>query len=126
MRCFLYGIAGACLIAFLVVFVGAQYSDYQARAETGAWLTQIHTVQSVIEEVAIKQKSFLGSGKNIDKQKVTLENITVFEITDSGIIILRGGRDGQVITLIPSFVAEKIIWHCIGGSADAMPSKCKI
>jgi type II secretory pathway pseudopilin PulG len=125
MRCFLKGVLGAVLVLVLAAMAIPQYADYRARAETDMLLGQLHAVQQRIEAVASEQKSFLGVAKGIAKPAFSRIEVTVFEITQSGAIIVKGGRDGQMLVLSPSFDAEKITWHCVGGPTKDMPAKCR-
>ena len=124
MKLFLLGLIGSLLLIVVAALVVSQYSDYRARAETDGWLAQIKPIQVIIEKNAIQQKSLMNAGKNVNKE--TLQNLDVnfFEITETSILILRGGREGQIIILIPSLTAEQVTWRCIGGPAQAIPSRC--
>jgi hypothetical protein len=118
------GLIGAFLILICAFLIIPEYSDYRARVETSGWMAEIQAIQSIIEQKALKQKSLIGVGNGIDKKTFQTTNPDVFEITESGMIILRGGRDGQVVVLIPSISEQHIAWRCIGGSARAVPGKC--
>jgi hypothetical protein len=133
MKCFVKGLLGAFLFLICAVFIATQYSDYRARSGTLYWLALVQEVRIEIEQKALKQKSLVGVGNEVDKKAFQARNlnafkasnIEVFDITESGIIILRGGIDGQVVILIPSLSEQDVIWRCVGGSAKAMPDKCK-
>jgi Tfp pilus assembly major pilin PilA len=125
MKCFLKGLGGALFVLIGAALVIPQYSDYTARAQTSAWLAQIREIQSVIEQNAVKQKSLLGAGRGIDTKTFQAVGIELFEITESSMVILRGGAEGQVIVLIPSLSEDRVVWRCIGGSAHAVPSVCR-
>ncbi len=126
MKCFLYGALGAFVVLVLVAAIAPLYSDYRARAQTTEWLAQLESVQQNIEAVAIKQKSFAGIAKSIEKPAFPSGSVTVFQITDSGAIITKFGHDGQMLILSPSFAVEKITWHCIGGPTKDMPTNCRM
>lgn len=125
MRYFLLGLAGGSLVLVGFFIVISQYSDYQARAETDGWIVQVRSIQDTVAQTAVKQKTLLGVDKLVDRGAFRGEHVDVFEIMESGVIIARGGREGQVIVLIPSLIGETITWRCIGGPARAMPSKCR-
>jgi hypothetical protein len=125
-RYFLLGVVvGIVLFFFMFFLIYPQYSDYRARTEVVAWLALIQDVKDDIEEKAISNTSFLGINNWINKDKFQVPGIELFEITETGGIILRGGRDGQVIVLIPYFSGESVNWRCIGGSAQAVPTMCQ-
>jgi Tfp pilus assembly major pilin PilA len=125
MKCFLKGLGGALFVLIGASLLIPQYSDYTARAQTVGWLAQVQAVQSTIEQNAIEQKSLLGAGRGIDTKMFQVAGLELFEITESGMVILRGGAEGQVIVLIPSLSEDRVVWRCIGGSAHAVPTKCR-
>ncbi|WP_081413061.1 hypothetical protein [Chitinilyticum aquatile] len=125
MKCFFMAIAGASLIVISAIFVNSQYSDYRAKVETDNWLLRVKEIQDTIERKAIKQKSLIDAGREVNKNLLQKLDLDLIEITDSSVIILRGGRDGQVIILIPSLSGDRIVWDCIGGPEKAMPRRCK-
>jgi hypothetical protein len=125
-RYFLLGVIAGIVLFFSMFFlIYPQYSDYRARSETVVWLNLIQDVKDDIEKKAISNGSFLGVNNEIDKDKFQAPGVELFEITETGVIILRGGRDGQVIILAPYFSEKNISWHCIGGSAQAVPIICQ-
>jgi Tfp pilus assembly major pilin PilA len=125
-RYFLLGVLVGIVLFFSMFFlIYPQYSDYRARSEVVAWLALIQNVKDDIEGKAISNASFLGVNNWIDKDKFQMPGIDLFEITETGVIILRGGRDGQVIVLIPFFSGKSVNWRCIGGSAQAVPIMCQ-
>lgn len=124
MKCFLAGIAGALVAIVGVLVFNSQYSDYLARAETYEWLAKAQVTKSLIEKNATKQGSLISAGNSVNNTLRRPSNLDVFEVTDSGIILLRGGREGQFIALIPSVLNGRIVWRCIGGPIRAMPNNC--
>jgi hypothetical protein len=124
-RYFLLGTIVGIMLFFVIFFlVYPQYSDYRARAEVIAWLEIVKDVQNNIEKKVVNPPFFGEVNDEFDKGKFQIAGVDLFEITETGIIILRGGRDGQMIVLIPSFSGKDVKWRCIGGSAQAVPSKC--
>ncbi|MES2948917.1 MAG: hypothetical protein V4858_10295 [Pseudomonadota bacterium] len=126
MKCFLKGALGAFAILVLVAAIAPLYSDYRARAQTSEWFHQLEPVQRGIEAIAIKQKSFIGIAKSIEKPVFYPDNVTTFQVTDTGAIIIKGGHNGQMLVLSPSFAVEKITWHCMGGPNKDMPINCRM
>jgi hypothetical protein len=111
------------LTGFLVIV--PQYSDYRSASETSAWFAQIEGIQDVIEQNALKNLSLSNAGRGVDKKIFQRENMDELHIFMTGEIVIRGGRDGQMLMLVPSFDGTSITWHCIGGPIWAMPPWCQ-
>jgi len=123
MKCFATGSLGAILIIVLGEFLSTQYSDYRGVSETEEIILQIKPIKQAIEATAIKQKSFVDIDKNTQIPKLQFHaHIDFIDVTNTGAIIVKGGRDGQILILSPSFIEEKIVWHCTGGPTWDMPS----
>ena len=127
MKCFLLGILGALLFLTVAALIIPQYSDYTARAETSKWFGQLWPILADIEKNAIQQSSLMNAGRNVIVDKDAFQNLKVnlIEITETGMVILRGGKEGQVIILIPSLDAEQVTWRCIGGPNRAVSPNCR-
>jgi hypothetical protein len=124
-KCFLLGaVAGIILFSAVFFLLYPQYSDYRAKAEVTAWLEMVKNVQDDIGKKIVSASPLGEVNDGFDKTKFQAVGVDLFEITETGVIIIRGGRDGQVIILIPSFSENDVEWRCIGGSAQAVPSKC--
>lgn len=124
MKSFLLGVTGAAFLGLVFLFVGAQYADYRAASEVSSWLSQVKIVQDAIEKNAVSKSSLEGAGKGVDQKIFNKMNLDFYEITDSGVIILRGSKYGQLITLIPSLANGRLEWRCVGGSSGDIPKKC--
>ena len=123
MRCFLLGMLGGLLLLVVVIVASSQYSDYQSRAQTEEWLYRVEPIQADIEKNAIRQNSLMNAGRNVDKKAFQYaNNLNLFEIAETGMLILRGGKEGQAVILIPSLAAGQVTWRCIGGPSHAIPS----
>jgi len=125
MKSFVTGCVGALLAIALALFTFAQYSDYRGRAETEGMLAELEPFKQSIEAAATKNKSFVGIDKVVGKPTTLPAYVDLLEVTDAGEIFIRGGRDGQLVILLPTFVAEKVVWRCIGSPAKDMPGACK-
>ena len=128
MKCFFKGLLGASLLLLIFFFTVPLYANYQARAETAGWLLLVEEVKNVITENAVKNKSLLHAGRDIDTQamlKTWGGKVDLLQITDFSTVILRGGREGQMLVLIPSLQQGQVTWQCVGGSQHAMPSPCR-
>lgn len=125
MKSFIYGAIGALLVILIYLFAGPQFSNYRAFAESSAWLEQIKSQQKIVEERALNQHSFDGAGLGLSIGELKPVSPLFSEIKDNGVIILRGGSDGQALVLIPYFKDGGVVWQCIGGSAKAVPARCK-
>ena len=110
---------GTLLAIILVAFIYAQYSDYRAMAQTYNWLTILNSVK-----VDIENNLLTGNKINIIKPKFSPEPKD-FLIRPDGIILMRGGRDGQLLVLIPEIKESKVQWTCYVGSSKAAPSECR-
>jgi hypothetical protein len=126
MRAFLLGFLGALVALVSAMFLFAQYSDYRAAAETAGWLADIRRspLPELIERIA-KQGGVEGSGVGIAAPQWTGVPPTLFEITDDGIVLMRGGRDGQLLVMIPEWRDGAATYRCLGGSAKATPRGCR-
>ncbi|NHZ81032.1 hypothetical protein F2P44_17385 [Massilia sp. CCM 8695] len=82
-------------------------------------------MQRAIEGDAVKPKSFAGMAKHLANPAMMPNKLTAFEISEAGVIIAKGGRDGQMIVLSPSLLDGKIQWRCIGAPDHDMPARCK-
>ncbi|MDM5176420.1 pilin [Massilia sp. DJPM01] len=120
---------GALLMLALAAVIIPQYSDYIARSETSVVLVLLEPVQRAIAADAVKQKSFAGMAKHLANPALIADRLTgmltVFEVSDAGVITAKGGRDGQMIVLSPSLLDGKIQWRCIGAPDHDMPARCK-
>ena len=122
MKCFFKGMLGALTMLFAAAFVVPQYSDYRAASETSSWLNEIEPTKDAISAKILRLRTTSGAGLGIPRPIITRHTPSLIEVTDAGIIFLKGGRDGQVVVLIPSFSANQVSWHCIGGSSHATGS----
>lgn len=120
MPCFFKGALGAFLVLVAAAIIVPQYSDYLSAAETSLWLSKMEPVKMMVEENSGKLKTLNGAGRHIDKAAFAPNNVTFFEIRDSGEILLQGGRDGQFVMLTPTLDNGKISWRCLGGSRKAV------
>jgi hypothetical protein len=126
MRAFLFGFLGALVALVATTLVVAQYSDYRARAETAQWLSAVRTdVIPALSDKIARQGGVEGSGVGIAAPKWTGVPPTLFEITDDGIVLMRGGRDGQLLVMIPEWRDGAVTFRCLGGSAKATPGGCR-
>ena len=125
MKSFLWGLLGAFVLAMGFLFVGSQYSDYRAASEASSWLVQVRQIQDEIERNAVSKNSLAVAGKSVDDKILREMNLDFYEVMDSGVIVLRGRREGQLIVLIPAFENGKMEWRCVGGSLGDIPEKCK-
>ena len=125
MKCFLLGMLGTLLILVAAAVIIPQYSDYTARVQTEEWLFLVKPILADIEKNAIQQNSLMNAGRNVNKEALQNANVNLLEITETGVLILSGGRKGQVLILIPSLNAEQVTWRCIGGPAWIAPSGCR-
>lgn len=125
MKFFLMGLAGAITAMAGFLFFYSHYSDYRARGETSDWLVQLQTVQDAIAREAIKKGSLVNIGLAVDAGAFHNSSVTGFMILDGGSIVVRGGSEGQVVLLVPSLRGAAVTWRCIGGSVQAVPSRCQ-
>jgi hypothetical protein len=116
MKCFLRGIFGTVVVLVIVAVVYPQYSDYQAAAETSMWLYHLDETKKLIAANAERNQSLIGSGVNVTHPKFSSKSPEYVEITQDGIILVQGGREGQLVVLMPNLKAGKVKWICRGGS----------
>ena len=120
MRCIAKGFFGALIVLVLVALIYPQYSDYRATAETSGWLNQLDKTKRSIEENIENNKTVIGSGINVQPPKFEEPSPpTYVKVMDNGNILVKGGREGQLIVLVPTLNASKVEWACVGGSSKA-------
>jgi hypothetical protein len=125
MRSFLLGFCGALTVLVASAMLAPFYSDYRAAAETSAWMNEIRPLQRQIEEAALKQGTLRGVKERLGQISLDAPALDVLEVLDGGAIVLRGGRNGQLLVVVPSFDSGKVSWRCIGGSKNAVLGACK-
>ena len=114
MRCFIKGFLGAVVGFFLISFGAAQFSDYRAAAEVSGWLLALAPLQDTITANAIKQGKFSITPTDFKKPELIKNNSMFFKISENGEIIVKGGTEGQMLILLPSFIDKKVAWECVG------------
>lgn len=127
MRNFFGGALGAIVVLFAAAIIYPQYCDYRAAAETSLWLGVAETtIKPYIAETAMRNKTVRGSGVGVPKPVFPANNTPTLEITPDGMIIMQGGREGQLVVLIPSLAEGKVTWRCLGGSRHDVMSSCRM
>ena len=124
MKCFLMGFVGAVLGLLLSVFVGAQYADYMAAAQTDGWLNEAGPTVAQVTANVQRLHAVSGSGAGVAPPVFSGKPPppAMSLVTVDGAILLQGGYKGQAVVLVPSFAAGKVSWRCIGGSQhDTLP-----
>jgi hypothetical protein len=122
---FLVGSIGMLLLISGYFFVTIQYDNYILRSQTSAWFNEIGPLLEAVER-EIRQKNF----RNVDvknDEDIFLgkaKHVNTLVVTDSGLVIIRGGNIGQVVVLIPSLEEENVSWRCKGGPDYAIPRIC--
>lgn len=116
MKRFLLGIFGGIVGFILAAVVFAQYSDYRAVVQSGAWIVQAGPAQRAVEANASRIGSLAGAGTGVAKPPFDGQGPEEFEVLSDGAIVMRGGAKGQVVVLVPSQGPDGIQWRCIGGS----------
>jgi hypothetical protein len=120
MKCVAKGFLGALLVLILVALIYTQYSDYRAAAETSGWLNDIDETKTNIEKNILRNKSTIRSGEDIQMPTFHVPTPPTYtKIMNNGTIILKGGREGQLVVLVPTFTNTEVIWSCVGGSSKA-------
>jgi hypothetical protein len=88
-RYFLFGLftgIGVFLVIFFLLY--PQYSDYLAKAETGAWLTFIKSIQDDVEKKA-DDSSFLNTVVSINNEKFQTVGIDMLYSAASNLDYMR-------------------------------------
>ncbi|WP_146168198.1 hypothetical protein [Pseudomonas mangrovi] len=119
MSCFGKGFFGALVVLAVAAFLVPQYADYAASAETSAWMAQVVSVQDHVAANAERNDSLVNSGLDAKQPNFSTRAPTYFEVTKDGTIFIQGGREGQLIVLVPALKEGKVSWRCIGGSRNA-------
>ena len=119
MKCFFKGMGGAILVLLAAAIIVPQYADYRAALETSDWLSSVTSTTDVITTNVKRLKTTTGSGVGVARPVIAQRPPSLVEIADNGVIFLKGGREGQFVVLIPSYVDGKVVWRCIGGPSHA-------
>jgi hypothetical protein len=125
-KCFLMGFVGAILGLLLSMFVGAQYADYMAAAQTDAWLNEVGPTVATVNSNIEKMHGVSGAGTGVATPNFSGKPPppALALVTADGAILLQGGYRGQAVVLVPSWTGGKVAWRCIGGSQhDTLPCK---
>ena len=118
MKSFFIGCFGALIVLVAAAVINSQYSNYIASSETSRWLAEVTPTTDAISANITRLKATAGSGIGV-KKPIFPKKTSLIKITDHGIILLKGGSDGQFIALVPELSNGDIKWHCIGGSSHA-------
>ncbi len=121
-----FGAVGGCLLlGFLILaFRPHDYEMAEPRYEVGVYLAQLVDIKSMIAARAIQQKSLNGVGKNLPLPELNpLPDF--FEISDSGRILLSGGKERVFLVLTPRLENGEIKWNCTGNPRKALPMGCR-
>lgn len=115
MKCFLKGVAGAAITLILATILLSQYSDYLAAAQTDSWLKEVEPLKQQIAANVERYQTLENTSINI---KATHFSIApeYFKIMPNGTIYIKGGKEGQLIVLVPILSGGSVTWRCIGGS----------
>ena len=119
MKSFFIGCFGALSVLFAAAVIIPQYSNYIASSETSTWLAEVAPTTHAITVNITRLKNTTGSGIDVKKPIFSNPKPSLIEVTDDGIILLKGGSDGQFVTLIPEVTNGAVAWRCIGGSSHA-------
>ncbi len=125
MRSFIYGSLGALLILIAASIIVPQYCEYRAQSEVSVWLQLIKTTKAEIESNIVSINSVENSGIGVSLPQSLKLNFDYSHVNRDGIIFLKGGIEGQLITLTPFLDKGKVRWLCLGGSEPDMVSECK-
>lgn len=119
MKPFLLGVFGALLVLVLAVILLPLYSDYSDRVMTERMLITLGPLKESIENQLKNKQKIILNPKNYNLSP----HISFIEISEMGVITVRGDGSGQVFILTPS--SNGIKWRCLGGPYKAMPSACR-
>jgi hypothetical protein len=115
-KAFLAGFMGALLALVLAAVVMTQYTEARSRSESAGWLVELQPVQQMVE-AGLRQGNLAAARSQLAGSQRRLG--------DDGSIVLQGGRHGQQIYVYPERQGAGFVWHCLGGSVDDVPSKCR-
>jgi hypothetical protein len=105
------------VISFFFIF--PNYADYRATAETYSWLAMLTSDKSELIK-AINEGN--RSAPVFEKLKPTPEHI---KFLTSKALVIKGGREGQVVVLFSDFDGDKEEIFCITGPTKAAPQVCE-
>jgi len=125
MKSFLLGLLGSIVGLIAAALAYSQYGDYIAESEISGWIAQNEAVQSAIARRAREHGSLVGVGREVVLPDIAYAPPDFYRVTDDGVILMRGGDDGQFVALVPTLANGEVTWQCIGGSKDSVNMWCE-
>lgn len=121
MKNFLYGAAGALLVLISVALIKASYCDYSDRVITNNMIESVIPIQ---EDITSQLEESAEVSIDINAYSLSTE-IKEIIVASDGLVAVQGGKAGQMFILIPSVANSTVTWHCVGGTHEYMPIKCR-
>lgn len=124
MKCLLSGGLGV-ILGVLAIARFDPSLEYTGRGDTSAMILTLRPVLMTLQATALKQKSL--SHLHYDFDQVDLKNAGIHDIhmSAAGEIVVKGGKEGQMLVISPTFEGDKVVWHCGGGPRRDMPNMCR-
>jgi hypothetical protein len=112
------------VIAAAGIFVYPMFSDYRGYSEVYSWQVELQGVMDEIAANGVKNGSLArsGEGKFVPMLSPAASDAL---ITESGTIIVVGGRDQLVLVVTPTLTAGKVKWSCFAGPEKDRPRGCQ-
>ena len=121
MKNFFFGFLGALtvLIAFLLLL--PLYSDYRARSEVVQWMLALEALQAAVAQEYARSGKLDVSRKLEEADSLGIKSV----VTDGNVLIIQGGRENQLLVMLPKVVGNEVRWSCWVGPGKAKPSRCQ-
>lgn len=120
MKCFLVGAAGGLLVLLAAALIYPLYGDYRAAAETSQWLMQLEATKRRIEAKFEADGSLAFVGEGVERPQFDGPSAPSYiNVTENGAILLKGGRVGQLVVIMPVVANGELAWTCVGGPTNA-------
>jgi hypothetical protein len=125
LKTLLLGLAGGFFGLFAALIALSQYSDYRAASETTTWLVEVEPTLEAIAAAAKARGTIEGSGTGVALPTFQSPPLEYARVTSDGTVIMRGGREGQLLVLVPSLAEGEVAWRCVGGSRTSVAIRCR-
>ncbi len=119
--CFVYGMLGLLTSLLIYLVVLPIYSDYRAVVETEALVFKMDGLQRSVEDVFQKNGRLDFDPASADEMELDGQTVIVLR---NGVLIARGGTDGQLVVQVPQVEEGKLRWRCFVGPERLTPTNC--
>ena len=119
MRCFLLGIVGFVLTAFVSTIAITSYGDFTARASLNETLVAVRPLRDKIGEALLKDPRAMAIPKE------SIPGVDFLKVSPDGTIVFRSTKHGSLIAYDPTVIRGAVTWKCVGAPAKDVPADCR-